>query len=186
MDDIWLSKKALRTHLHEILKDLPNTEFVRAGRLITSHVAKWLGDNSSYIKHHQVALFHDMRDEVSTEDLRTMLVEASIRTCYPDSKAKGLLHFYLREDGQSTEIPIDNLDMIFVPGRAFDLSGRRLGRGHGCYDRTLSLLKDKSPTPLFIGLALDSQIFDNVPTEPHDVLMHFVCTPFLGMLKTSE
>ncbi len=70
------------------------------------------------------------------------------------------------------EIPLSRLDLILVPGVAFDLCGRRLGRGRGFYDR---LLVD---TPgLKCGIAFDEQITGAVPTGAHDRQMDFVLTP---------
>jgi 5-formyltetrahydrofolate cyclo-ligase len=60
------------------------------------------------------------------------------------------------------------VDLVIVPGLAFDLSGRRLGRGRGYYDRLLGL-------PEFIGikigLAWSWQLLSSVPAEEHDIRM---------------
>lgn len=63
------------------------------------------------------------------------------------------------------------LDVIFVPGIAFDRRGFRLGYGRGCYDRFLAGTQATK-----IGLAYDAQVFDEVPSEAHDVQMNFVVT----------
>ena len=60
----------------------------------------------------------------------------------------------------------EDLDLIIVPGLAFDKKGNRLGRGKGCYDRFLSTLSDKTPS---IGLAFDFQILPLIPTTNYDV-----------------
>jgi 5-formyltetrahydrofolate cyclo-ligase len=70
------------------------------------------------------------------------------------------------------EMPLERLELILVPGIAFDLSGRRLGRGRGYYDRLL-------PEILGIkcGIALDEQIVNAVPAGKLDVQMDFILTP---------
>jgi 5-formyltetrahydrofolate cyclo-ligase len=64
------------------------------------------------------------------------------------------------------------LDFILVPGVAFDLSGRRLGRGKGYYDR---LLKQTRGTTC--GVAFDEQIVGEIPVEPHDLNVNCILTP---------
>jgi len=59
-----------------------------------------------------------------------------------------------------------DLDLVIVPGLAFDKTGRRLGRGKGFYDRFLNLLPKDTPS---IGLAFDFQILPSVPTTPRDI-----------------
>ena len=63
-------------------------------------------------------------------------------------------------------------DVVIVPGVAFDLRGHRLGRGGGSYDRALASVH----VPV-IGLALDSEVVDEVPVESHDRPVDVVVTP---------
>ena len=70
-------------------------------------------------------------------------------------------------------VPRDAIDLILVPGLAFDRGGRRLGRGGGFYDRFLQLVKPK----LVFGVAFDEQVVDSVPVEGHDAIMTSVITP---------
>ena len=58
-----------------------------------------------------------------------------------------------------------------VPGMAFDLSGNRLGRGQGYYDRLL-----KAPPGRKIGIAFHWQIVDELPIAPGDVKMDLIVT----------
>lgn len=64
------------------------------------------------------------------------------------------------------------IDMIVVPGVAFDRSGFRLGRGKGFYDRYL-----KRCHGVKVGVCLSHQLVDSVPTEPHDHRLDLVITP---------
>lgn len=67
--------------------------------------------------------------------------------------------------GDSTkEIDLSQIDLVLVPGLAFDRNGYRLGRGAGYYDRFLESL----PHIPHIGLAFDFQVLDRLPLEPHD------------------
>ena len=64
-------------------------------------------------------------------------------------------------------LDVQNLDMVVVPGVAFDKRNNRLGRGGGYYDRFLKSLPSLTPT---IGLAFDFQIVDHLPQQKeHDI-----------------
>jgi 5-formyltetrahydrofolate cyclo-ligase len=70
------------------------------------------------------------------------------------------------------KISLNRLDLILVPGVAFDLDGHRLGRGKGFYDQLLAVLQ--GPT---CGVAFDQQIVGQIPVEPHDVRLSCILTP---------
>lgn len=63
--------------------------------------------------------------------------------------------------------------ITLVPGVAFTVAGLRLGRGGGHYDRYLAA----HPTTVSVALALDEQIVDELPAEPHDQTMRWIVTP---------
>ena len=66
------------------------------------------------------------------------------------------------------------IDLVLVPGTAFDEACGRLGMGGGFYDR---LLPQLAPGALAIGLAFDEQLVAEVPAEAHDVPLGAVVTP---------
>ncbi|MBC8002217.1 MAG: 5-formyltetrahydrofolate cyclo-ligase [Opitutaceae bacterium] len=69
-------------------------------------------------------------------------------------------------------VALNQLDLILVPGVAFDLDGRRLGRGKGFYDRLLSEVRG-----ICCGLLFEEQLTPEIPVEPHDVRLHCLVTP---------
>jgi 5-formyltetrahydrofolate cyclo-ligase len=74
------------------------------------------------------------------------------------------------------EIPRNQFDLVLVPGMAFDLSGNRLGRGKGFYDRILS-----ATSGIKCGVSYDFQLLEKIPTEPHDAKVDFIFTPSRGV-----
>jgi len=70
------------------------------------------------------------------------------------------------------EIPADTFELVLVPGVAFDLKGRRLGRGRGFFDRLLVEVRG-----LKCGIAFELQMANEIPTEAHDIRMDFILTP---------
>lgn len=70
-------------------------------------------------------------------------------------------------------IPENEIDLVVVPGLAFDAQGNRLGRGAGFYDRFLAHPDLKAAT---VALAFDCQIVAGVPVLPHDIPIQAVFT----------
>ena len=69
-------------------------------------------------------------------------------------------------------VPLNQLDLVLAPGVAFDLTGLRLGRGKGFYDRLLAGVRGHK-----CGVAFDLQVVAQVPEEPHDVRVDSILTP---------
>ena len=63
------------------------------------------------------------------------------------------------------------LDLILVPGMAFDAHGVRLGHGGGHYDRLLPHVKG-----FRLGIAFHEQVVDSLPREPHDECVQAILT----------
>jgi len=63
-------------------------------------------------------------------------------------------------------INLQDIDLVIVPGVAFDRRGNRLGRGRGFYDLFLKKLPKDTPS---IGLAFDFQILPSIPATKRDV-----------------
>ena len=76
-----------------------------------------------------------------------------------------------RRGEPARRIAAEAIDLVVVPGLAFDRHGRRLGHGKGYYDRLLA----RSPA-VRAGLCFDAQVFPEVPAGPHDAVMDWVVT----------
>ncbi|NUO83297.1 5-formyltetrahydrofolate cyclo-ligase [candidate division KSB1 bacterium] len=66
---------------------------------------------------------------------------------------------------------LEELDLVLVPGLAFDREGNRLGYGGGYYDRLLAEIEAPK-----VALAFEVQIVDAIPAEPHDRHVNIVVT----------
>ena len=65
------------------------------------------------------------------------------------------------------------LDLVMVPGVAFDRTGARMGHGKGYYDK---LLQHARPDAPLVALAFECQLFPEIPVAPHDVFMDRIIT----------
>jgi len=65
------------------------------------------------------------------------------------------------------------IDLVLVPGLAFDKTGNRMGHGAGYYDRFLTTCSEKAK---FVGVAYWFQIFDTIPAYLYDVRVHKIVT----------
>lgn len=70
-------------------------------------------------------------------------------------------------------VDVRDLDVVLVPGLAFDAAGHRLGRGGGHYDRFLARLR---PDCLCVGMCFEGQIVAAVPTDTWDQPVDVIAT----------
>lgn len=81
-----------------------------------------------------------------------------------DDVKTGVLHIRIPNEPYETAAP-NELDLILVPGVAFDTKGGRMGMGAGYYDRFLA----KVPEERLLGVAWETQVVqDSIPMETHD------------------
>ena len=142
------------------------------------------------IKHaKRVMVYVNFQEEVETRDLIEYLwnndIEVIVPLCEPklrDMKPSLLYSFdelapgtfgVLEPVKQAIRIvDADTIDVIIVPGLAFDRHGGRIGYGAGYYDRFF----EKVPNSTLIAIAYDEQVIDNVPMERHDRRIPLIVT----------
>ncbi|OWK34609.1 5-formyltetrahydrofolate cyclo-ligase [Fimbriiglobus ruber] len=92
------------------------------------------------------------------------LVEGAYKILEPKEELRSL---------PQKKVAPENLDLVMVPGTAFDVNGGRMGQGKGYYDRLLSRARPDAP---LVALAFECQMFPEIPVAPHDVFMDVVLT----------
>ena len=80
--------------------------------------------------------------------------------------------FNIPEPIEVMQVAYKNIDIVLVPGIAFDKLGYRLGYGLGMYDKFLKQV----PNAVKIGLAFDFQVIDEIPAEIYDIPVDYVIT----------
>lgn len=135
----------------------------------------------------QVLSYSDFDNEVKTAALTGWLMFHGFRICLPCIYQKKIFAADIKSAGlelskfgiaqpkyeEASFIQPEDLDVIIIPGIAFDRGGRRIGFGCGYYDRFLKRAKKAKK----IALAYDFQIVEKIPSEPHDVPMDMIVTP---------
>jgi 5-formyltetrahydrofolate cyclo-ligase len=76
-------------------------------------------------------------------------------------------------DQETRRATVQELDLLVIPGLAFDRQGGRLGYGKGYFDR---LLPGARPDALLAAAVFDCQLFDAIPMQPYDVRVDAVIT----------
>jgi 5-formyltetrahydrofolate cyclo-ligase len=71
------------------------------------------------------------------------------------------------------QVSIEELDLVMVPGVAFDRRGARMGHGMGYYDK---LLEHARPDTPLVALAFECQLFPEIPVQEHDIFMDQIIT----------
>ena len=178
-------KGELRKNILLARKSMPDLEVAQKSQLILEKVLTL----SEYSSAKVIMLYLDFRNEVATGDLVHKALAAGKRVLIPitDIKNTALLPseiinypeditegtWGIPEAKKEAVRPVDpiEIDMVIVPGVAFDTKGNRLGYGGGFYDRFLLRTK---PDTTFVALAFELQIKDQVYPEKHDHPVHYV------------
>jgi 5-formyltetrahydrofolate cyclo-ligase len=92
----------------------------------------------------------------------------------------------LEPDAAWPELAMGDLDVVIVPGVAFDAEGRRLGFGGGYYDGALAIARARANgRTALIGIAYDFQIVDDCPAGEGDVPVDLVVTDARVLRRTA-
>ena len=137
-----------------------------------------------------ILFYASFRSEVGTLGMIKDSLEKGKRVALPkvDKKRHMLMLYEMKDMTALTEgymgipeplaaderaLSIDDIDLVIIPGAAFDPSGNRLGYGAGYYDILLAKRKKKIPV---IALAYEEQVVDSIPSEKHDVKVDVIIT----------
>ena len=136
-----------------------------------------------------VMLYLNMRSEVETDSLLEQLLHAGKHVCAPvvdtdqnrliprriqEAETELVRHRYgmLEPNTACPIFPISQLQLIIVPGIAFDCEGYRLGYGKGFYDQFLA----NCPHTIPIGLAYQIQVVEDTFPQAWDVPVQHIFT----------
>jgi 5-formyltetrahydrofolate cyclo-ligase len=84
-------------------------------------------------------------------------------------------HGLTEPQGACPQVELGAVDVMLVPGLAFDAAGRRLGMGGGYYDDAGRRLR-AGGGGIMVGLAYDFQVVGACPADENDVAVDYVVT----------
>lgn len=176
-----MDKKELRKQIRAAKKAVPFCEKCTRSLPIMQQVEQL----PQFCEAQTILLYWSMEDEVQTHDFvnrwyrqKTILLPCvdgenlRLRQYTGPECLKEGEQFGIGEPSGPEFCNLDSIQMIIVPGVAFDCHNNRMGRGRGFYDRLLK----STPYAFKVGVAFKFQIVDLVPTEEFDVPMDSVIT----------
>lgn len=174
-----IDKASLRRQMRQAKASLTPEQKSAESSAVWHHVEA----TTAFAEAQHILLYHSLPDELSTHQVLDRWVELGKTIYLPVVIGDDLVvRRYTREAMQQGEFNImeptgsdvdtDVLQLIIVPGVAFDSTGNRLGRGKGYYDRLLS-----RTSATCIGVCYNCQLLPSIPAEAHDKVMHYIITP---------
>lgn len=172
-----MPKDKIRKEILAKLKNQNEHERIEKSLIIKEKLFK-----SAEFKHAKVIMFYVSKSyEVNTHDMIDEAILMGKIVVVPKTiKNKEMLSIYeissrselkagnmgiMEPHETCSESCVEKIDMVVVPGIAFDKSGHRIGHGKGYYDR---FLKDVHEKTHIIGVSFSFQIVDKIPTNTTD------------------
>jgi len=195
-----INKKSLRSVYNKKVKDISAfSKKTKQKNLI--HILKKLPFWEAAVS---IAVYKALKDELCLSDFYKLWKD---KICFPVIQNEKLC-FYKNTKSQwkknqfqilepvlesQNYVPLKDISVFLIPGRAFDRQGGRLGRGYGYYDKTLKGLKrkvknvSKIKSPILVGVSFAEQIYEDfLPLQLHDVCMDIVVTDRFAFIPLSK
>ncbi|HNX91192.1 MAG TPA: 5-formyltetrahydrofolate cyclo-ligase [Candidatus Omnitrophota bacterium] len=186
-ENIRVLKDAVRKEILKRLREQDLSSRNERSRIIQEKLLS----SPVFVSSNTIMTYVSLPQEVDTCGINRAALEAGKRVVVPyidekneviiaseiksmDELVKGPYGIYVPKDGLKKKIPLKEIDLIVVPGIAYDRSNGRLGRGKGYYDKFLSNMELSSART--IGLAFSFQLVDNLPVDQNDRPVSLVIT----------
>tara|TARA_Y100000780_G_scaffold129134_1_gene116202 strand:- start:741 stop:1307 length:567 start_codon:yes stop_codon:yes gene_type:complete len=142
-------------------------------------------DMNEFTYANTVAVYHSIRSEVRTLKILNEVLNMNKKLTLPKVvNATEIVFVQIKDLENDLEVgkykimtpkehceQLENIDLVIVPGIAWDKQGNRIGYGQGYYDRYLSRFRTNS-----IGLAYDFQVFEEIPHQKNDFCVSMIVT----------
>lgn len=191
------AKAALRRDCHHIRAGISPEQVTGSSQAVCTHLSNW----PPFQRATTVLSFLAFRNEIDLSQLferwpsKRWLVPRVVEgtELAPGQKPYLLLHPYAPRRlvrhrfgmlEPESNLPIINpgeVEIVLVPGVAFDRQGGRLGFGGGFYDRLLPLANRS----IRVGVTYEQLVLKTIPMEPWDCPVEWLVTPG-GLIRTRQ
>lgn len=139
-----------------------------------------------FAKAHSILLYYSLPDELPTHEVLQrwhMMKKIYLPRVNGDDLEIVAYDGTLNDDndfgiGEPVGPALDFIpELVIVPAVALDRQCMRCGRGRGYYDRLLN-----ATAAFTIGVALNCQLVEQVPNEPHDQPLNAIATQSTGII----
>ena len=190
--DIAQKRESIRVETLRKRENLSPADRAMCSKQIVTHVIEWIQRSENSVEEcsfNAVMVYLSMNSEVETYELVESLLNQGkqviapvvdtnsgqlIPKCIQNLEKDLVTHRYgmLEPNADCPIFPPDQLQLIFVPGIAFDMNGYRLGYGKGFYDHFLPTC----PNAVTIGTAFQIQIVEDTYPQPWDIPVQHIFT----------
>lgn len=171
------------------MRSMLTSEYIHAAESLTlPRLSRFITEMESRLgRKLNIMSYMSYKNEFPTSQINDMILHLGHRLILPytdDDFVITAFHIYNINELKPSKLGIlepdpassdpadpDAIDLVIMPGVAFDMKGNRIGFGKGCYDRFL-----KGTDAVLAALAFDFQIFDEILSEPFDIPCSFIIT----------
>lgn len=180
MENILAEKKCLRKKILEINKSYTEQEL----SIMSQNIMDILENSTIFKNAESIFIYHSMKGEVETTKfikkwfslkdfyLPVIVDNNMFFRKYLSNELLQQSEYGIQEPQGENFTNYDDIDLIIIPGVAFDKHMNRMGRGKGYYDRFLHNLNDK----IKIGICFNFQLLEHIPINDNDIKMNYIIT----------
>lgn len=178
------TKQQLRQHVRKLKQKFLTAHTIAEQLEISERILTALQQTDAFQQAQTILAYYSLPDELHTLPFlnrwttqKTILLPKVVGdelTIHPYTGAESVAPgaFGINEPTTPPFTDYQAIDLVVVPGVAFDPQGNRLGRGRGYYDKLFAHLLPADTKR--IGVCYPFQLLPNIPTEPTDVTMDAV------------
>ncbi|MFZ4400142.1 MAG: 5-formyltetrahydrofolate cyclo-ligase [Bacteroidales bacterium] len=175
---------AKKNHIRKAIKLLKSAISIEEKNKRSAIIFEKLEENKTFQNAACIMLYWSMDDEVQTHDFvikwaknKEIILPSVQNDILVLRKFNGIQSlktgekYGIQEPEGDDFTDFEKIELVIIPGIAFDSQNNRMGRGKAYYDKLLKQMKAKK-----IAVCFKFQMIDNVPTDEHDVKMDEIIT----------